>query len=72
MEVLINHLKNLDRAYEFAERIGTPAVWSLLGRAQLVENLVKEAIDSFIKGTVVITKYCIINVLGTYFAEIYK
>jgi len=49
MEVLINNLKNLDRAYEFAERIGTAEVWSLLGKAQLVENLVKEAIDSFIK-----------------------
>lgn len=49
MEVLINHVKNLDRAYEFAERIATPEVWSLLGKAQLVENLVKEAIDSFIK-----------------------
>ena len=49
MEVLINNLKNLDRAYEFAERIGTPEVWSLLGKAQLGENLVKEAIDSFIR-----------------------
>jgi len=49
MEVLINNVKNLDRAYEFAERISTPEVWTLLGKAQLVENLVKEAIDSFIK-----------------------
>ena len=49
MKVLINNLKNLDRAYEFAERIGTPEVWSLLGKAQLGENLVKEAIDSFIR-----------------------
>ncbi|CBY36375.1 unnamed protein product [Oikopleura dioica] len=49
MEVLINNVKNLDRAYEFAERISTPEVWTLLGKAQLVEDLVKEAIDSFIK-----------------------
>lgn len=49
MEVLINNVKNLDRAYEFAERISTPEVWTLLGKAQLVESLVKEAIDSFIK-----------------------
>ena len=58
MDVLISHVKNLDRAYEFAERIATPEVWSLLGKAQLVENMVKEAIDSFIKarvGTVSIT-----------------
>ena len=36
MEVLINNVKNLDRAYEFAERISTPEVWTLLGKAQLV------------------------------------
>lgn len=42
-------MNNLDRAYEFAERCNDPAVWSQLGRAQLNGNLVKEAIDSFIK-----------------------
>ncbi|XP_065571260.1 clathrin heavy chain 1-like [Artemia franciscana] len=49
IQVLIDHTRNLDRAYEFAERCNEPAVWSLLGRAQLAEGLVKEAIDSFIK-----------------------
>ncbi|KAH9407511.1 hypothetical protein TYRP_012332 [Tyrophagus putrescentiae] len=38
--VLIEHIKNLDRAYEFAEQCNQRAVWALL---------VKKAIDSFIK-----------------------
>lgn len=49
IQVLIEHIKNLDRAYEFAERCNEPSVWSALGKAQLGENLVKEAIDSYIK-----------------------
>ncbi|XP_071124193.1 clathrin heavy chain 1-like [Mytilus edulis] len=48
VQVLIDHVKNLERAYEFAERCNDPAVWSLLGHAQLDANMVKEAIDSFI------------------------
>jgi clathrin heavy chain len=49
IQVLIEHIKNLDRAYEFAERCNEPSVWSALAKAQLNENLVKEAIDSYIK-----------------------
>ncbi|XP_064613510.1 clathrin heavy chain 1 [Liolophura sinensis] len=49
IQVLIEHVGNLDRAYEFAERCNDPAVWSQLGKAQLNGGLVKEAIDSFIK-----------------------
>uniref|UniRef100_A0A803XN81 Clathrin heavy chain n=1 Tax=Meleagris gallopavo TaxID=9103 RepID=A0A803XN81_MELGA len=49
IQVLIEHIGNLDRAYEFAERCNEPAVWSQLARAQLQKNLVKEAIDSYIK-----------------------
>ena len=49
LQVLIDHVSNLDRAYEFAEKCNEPAVWSQLGRAQLQQNLVKEAIDSYIK-----------------------
>ncbi|XP_077996054.1 clathrin heavy chain 1 isoform X2 [Glandiceps talaboti] len=49
IQVLIEHVKNLDRAYEFAERCNEPAVWSQLARAQLNEGMVKEAIDSYIK-----------------------
>ena len=47
--MLIEHSGNLDRAYEFAERCNEPAVWSQLARAQLQKDLVKEAIDSYIK-----------------------
>lgn len=49
LQVLIDHVNNLDRAYEFAERCNDPAVWSQLARAQLKAGLVKEAIDSYIK-----------------------
>ena len=48
-QVLIEHVNNLDRAYEFAERCNDPAVWSQLGQAQLTKGNVKEAVDSFIK-----------------------
>lgn len=48
-QVLIEHIGNLDRAYEFAERCNEPAVWSQLAKAQLQKGLVKEAIDSYIK-----------------------
>uniref|UniRef100_A0A1I8FU58 Clathrin heavy chain n=1 Tax=Macrostomum lignano TaxID=282301 RepID=A0A1I8FU58_9PLAT len=43
------NIRNLDRAYEFAEKCNEPAVWSQLASAQLEEGFVKEAIDSFIK-----------------------
>lgn len=49
IQVLIEHIQNLDRAYEFAERCNEPAVWSLLAQAQLQQGMVKEAIDSYIK-----------------------
>lgn len=49
IQVLIDHVKNLDRAYEFAERCNEPGVWSQLAKAQLQQGMVKEAIDSFIK-----------------------
>jgi len=49
VQVLIDNVQNLDRAYEFAERCNEPAVWSQLGKAQLQKGMVKEAIDSFIK-----------------------
>lgn len=49
IQVLIDHINNLDRAYEFAEKCNEPAVWSQLARAQLSHGMVKEAIDSYIK-----------------------
>lgn len=47
--MLIEHVQNLDRAYEFAERCNESSVWSQLASAQLSKGMVKEAIDSFIK-----------------------
>ncbi|VDN52328.1 unnamed protein product [Dracunculus medinensis] len=49
INVLIDNVVNLDRAYEFAERCNEPGVWASLAKAQLKEGLVKEAVDSFIK-----------------------
>ena len=49
IKVLIEHINNLDRAYEFAEKCDEPSVWSSLANAQLSKNLVKEAVDSYIK-----------------------
>lgn len=49
IQVLIEQVNDLDRAYEFAERCNEPGVWSQLARAQLQQGLVKEAIDSYIK-----------------------
>lgn len=48
-QVLIEQVKDLERAYEFAERCNEPGVWSQLAKAQLQQGLVKEAIDSYIK-----------------------
>ncbi|KAL7673889.1 hypothetical protein ACOME3_000169 [Neoechinorhynchus agilis] len=48
-QVLIENIRDLDRAYEFAEKCNEPSVWSLLARAQLQESQIKEAIDSYIK-----------------------
>ncbi|ELK01734.1 Clathrin heavy chain 1 [Pteropus alecto] len=40
VQVLIEHIGNLDRAYEFAERCNEPAVWSQLAKAQLQKGMV--------------------------------
>mmetsp|Transcript_15803 Transcript_15803/g.20869 ORF Transcript_15803/g.20869 Transcript_15803/m.20869 type:complete len:1733 (+) Transcript_15803:212-5410(+) len=49
VEILVEHLKNLDRAQEFAERVSLREVWSKLAKAQLDEDMVNEAIGSYIK-----------------------
>ncbi|CAO3664380.1 unnamed protein product [Rhizopus stolonifer] len=49
MNVLIEKLGDLDRAFEFAERADKPDVWSKLAKAQLDQMRVKEAIDSYIR-----------------------
>jgi len=47
--VLINNVGDLERAYEYAERIDKPEVWTNLGKAQIGALNVKGAIDSFCK-----------------------
>ncbi|CAF1340315.1 unnamed protein product [Rotaria magnacalcarata] len=40
--VLIDHIKNLDRAYEFAQCCDEPTVWSLLANTQTLQGLIKD------------------------------
>ncbi|KAJ3191643.1 hypothetical protein HK101_007526, partial [Irineochytrium annulatum] len=47
--VLISNIGNIDRAYEFAEKVDTAEVWSKLAKAQLDTERVKDAIDSYIR-----------------------
>ncbi|CAM9577248.1 unnamed protein product [Chrysoparadoxa australica] len=48
-EVLVEHIRALDRAKEFAERVQDKAVWSKVAKAQLDDEMVQEAITSYIK-----------------------
>jgi len=47
--VLLSHIKDLERASEYASRVNDKDIWSQLAGAQLRENHVKDAIDSYIK-----------------------
>jgi len=47
--VLIKNMKKLDQAYDFAETVSEPAVYSKLGEAQLKEGDLSAAISSFLK-----------------------
>jgi clathrin heavy chain len=47
--VLVDNIRDLDRAKEFAERVSNKQVWSKLARAQLDSQLITEAINSYIK-----------------------
>merc|ERR1711871_473856 len=49
IEVIVDHIKDLERASEFAERVNIKPVWSKLAKAQLEGQQVTEAISSFIK-----------------------
>jgi clathrin heavy chain len=49
--VLLNHIKDLTRALEFAERIDVPDVWSKVGKAQLDDRSVQAAIDSYLRAS---------------------
>jgi len=47
--VLVDKMKALERAKEFAERVNVKPVWSKLAAAQLSENLIHECIASYVK-----------------------
>ena len=47
--VRIDYILSIDRATEFIEHIDEEEVWAMLGKAQLQQQLVKEAMQSFIK-----------------------
>lgn len=49
VEILVDKIRDLDRAKEFAERVNAKAVWSKLAKAQLDADQVSEAIQSYIK-----------------------
>ncbi|KAG0004877.1 hypothetical protein BGZ79_007776 [Entomortierella chlamydospora] len=49
INVLIEHIGSIDRAYEYAEKTDTPEVWSRLAKAQLDGMRIKEAVDSYIR-----------------------
>jgi len=47
--VLLGKIQDIDRAHEYAQRVGDKDVWSTLARAQLDASMIKDAIDSYIK-----------------------
>jgi clathrin heavy chain len=49
IQVLIEHVKDLDRAQEFADRVAEKPVFSLLGKAQMHGGRLPQAIASFLK-----------------------
>ncbi|BBN15445.1 clathrin heavy chain [Marchantia polymorpha subsp. ruderalis] len=49
VNVLLDNIRNIDRAVEFANRVEEDEVWSQVGKAQLREGLVSDAIESFIR-----------------------
>merc|ERR1711979_34791 len=49
MDVLLTNIESLDRAQEFAARINEPNVWYKLGKSQLEQGSVPEAIESYLK-----------------------
>ena len=51
INVLLDNLHSIEQAMEFAERLEEDEVWSQLGKAQLREGLVVDAIVSFIRAT---------------------
>ncbi|KAI5819481.1 armadillo-type protein [Pyronema omphalodes] len=49
INVLIEHIVSIDRAYAYADRVDLPEVWSRLGKAQIDGLRISDGIDSYIR-----------------------
>ena len=49
MDTLLMNIESLERAQEFAARCNESAVWYKLGKSQLANAQVPDAIDSYLK-----------------------
>jgi hypothetical protein len=49
--VVLEHMHDIDRAHDYANKVDEPAVWSELGHAQLEANLVPDAIASYLRSS---------------------
>ena len=49
VNVLLAKIQDIDRAHEYAQHVNDKDVWSTLARAQLDANMVKDAVDSYLK-----------------------
>mmetsp|Transcript_17485 Transcript_17485/g.52457 ORF Transcript_17485/g.52457 Transcript_17485/m.52457 type:complete len:1706 (-) Transcript_17485:516-5633(-) len=49
IKVLLDHVQDLDRAHEYASKVDDPEVWSELGHTQLSQDLVDDAIESYLR-----------------------
>ncbi|KAL1533146.1 Clathrin heavy chain, variant 2 [Salvia divinorum] len=49
VNVLLDNIRDINRAVEFAYRVEEDAVWSQVAKAQLRDGLVSDAIESFIR-----------------------
>ena len=49
IEVLVEHMADIPRATQFADKVDEPAVWSALGKAQLAAGQVTEGVAAYIK-----------------------
>lgn len=49
VNVLIDHIVSIDRAYAYADRVDLPAVWSLVAKAQLEGLRIADSIESYIR-----------------------
>ena len=48
VNVLVEYIVSIDRAYQFANKVNEPAVWSRLGKAQLDGLRIKDAIGTLV------------------------